>query len=157
MVDEGNRVDECRGSQGPRGDDGLRRVGPGRADARPEGLGGSRSATGRLGEAVAAEYLGRLGYRVVQTNVRTRHGELDIVAWEGDVLAFVEVRTRRGPQYGTPEESITRAKRQKLAELAEAYLQTLPEPPPACRIDVVVVDLGPGARVRRVELIRDAV
>ncbi len=119
--------------------------------------GDERRATGRRGEAIAAEYLTRLGYQIVQTNVRTRYGELDIIAREGEVLAFVEVRTRRGSALGSPEESITPRKRRRLTELAEAYLQTLPEPLPPCRIDVVAVDLGPGGIVRRVELIRDAV
>lgn len=120
-------------------------------------MGDSRRATGRRGEAIAAEHLAGLGYRILQTNVRTRYGELDIVAREGDVLTFVEVRTRRGSTFGSAEESVTPQKRRRLTELAEAYLQTLPEPPPLCRIDVVVVDLGPGDSVRRVELIRDAV
>ena len=118
---------------------------------------GDRRSTGRRGESVAAAHLGSLGYRIVATNVRTRNGELDIVAWDGDVLVFVEVRARRGAGFGTPEESITPRKRQRLVTLAEEYLQGLPDPAPPCRIDVVAVDLGPGDFVRRIELIRDAV
>ncbi len=118
---------------------------------------GGRRATGRRGEEIAAAHLVSLGYQILATNVRTRYGELDIVAREGEVLAFIEVRTRRGAGFGSAEESVDWRKRQKLTALAEAYLQPLPEPPPPCRIDVVVVDLGPGGSVRRVELIRDAV
>ncbi len=121
------------------------------------GMTNRRQATGRRGEALAAEHLRGLGYEILRTNVRTRYGELDIIAREGDALVFVEVRTRHGGALGSPEESVDLRKRRRLAELAEAYLQTLPEPPPTCRIDVVVVEIGPGERVRRVELIRDAV
>ncbi len=116
-----------------------------------------RRATGRRGEALAVAHLTGLGYEVLATNVRTRYGELDVVAREGEVLVFVEERTRHGGALGTPEESITPRKRRRLVELAEAYLQTLPEPAPPCRIDVVAIDLGPAGVVRSVELIRDAV
>lgn len=116
-----------------------------------------RRATGRLGEETARAYLLREGYQILEANYRSRHGELDLVARDGDVLVFVEVRTRRGAAYGTPEESVDLRKRRKLTELAEAYLQTLPEPVPTCRIDVVVVELGPGRSVRRIDLIRNAV
>ena len=62
---------------------------------------------GNLGERLAAGKLTEMGYRVICTNWRCEIGELDIVAWHGDCLAFIEVRTRRGGRAGTPEESIT--------------------------------------------------
>ena len=115
-----------------------------------------RRALGRRGEDLAAEYLAGLGFRIVGRNVRTRYGEMDIVAREGETLVFVEVRSRRDDRLGSPEESVDARKQAKLVALAEAYLATLPEPPVACRIDVVVVEVRAGA-VRRLELIRDAV
>jgi putative endonuclease len=115
-----------------------------------------RRALGRRGEDLAAAYLAGLGFEILGRNVRTRYGELDIVARESETLVFVEVRSRRGDRLGSPEESVDARKQAKLVALAEAYLAELPEPPPACRIDVVVVEIRAGA-VRRLELIRDAV
>ena len=113
--------------------------------------------TGQLGERIAAEHLRRQGYSIVATNVRTREGELDIIAKDGETLVFVEVRARRGTGLGTPEESVDQRKREKLTMLAEAYLQSLAEQPADCRIDVVAVELGPGGTVRRVDIVKGAV
>jgi putative endonuclease len=115
-----------------------------------------RRALGRRGEDLAAAHLAGLGYEILGRNVRTRFGELDIVARDGATLVFVEVRSRRGDHLGSPEESVDARKREKLVSLAEAYLATLDEPLPNCRIDVVVVEFR-GEDVRRLELIRDAV
>ena len=115
-----------------------------------------RRALGRRGEDLAAGYLAELGFEILGRNVRTRYGELDIVARERETLVFVEVRARRDDRLGSPEESVDARKQAKLVALAEAYLATLPEPPAACRIDVVVVEIRAGA-VQRLELIRDAV
>ena len=115
-----------------------------------------RRALGRRGEDLAAEHLAGLGFEILGRNVRTRYGELDIVAREGQTLVFVEVRSRRNDRLGSPEESVDARKQAKLVALAEAYLATLPEPPSACRIDVVVLEIRAGA-VQRLELIRDAV
>lgn len=82
-----------------------------------------RHALGKLGEQLAADYLRRQGYRIHETNFRCPFGELDIVASEGDVLAFVEVRTRCGDAYGSAQESVTPRKQRKLVQVAEAYLQ----------------------------------
>ena len=115
-----------------------------------------RRALGRRGEDLAAGYLAELGFEILGRNVRTRYGELDIVARERETLVFVEVRARRDDRLGSPEESVDARKQAKLVALAEAYLATLPEPPAACRIDVVVVEIRAGA-LQRIELIRDAV
>lgn len=116
----------------------------------------SRKALGRLGERLAARTLAAQGYRIRERNWRCPTGELDIVAEDGDVLAFVEVRTRRGREFGSPEESITPAKRTKLVELAAIYVQEN-EWPGDWRIDVVAVELTAGGHLLRVEIIRNAV
>jgi putative endonuclease len=112
---------------------------------------------GRRGEEIAAAYLGGQGYRVLARNWRCPAGELDIVAREGETLAFVEVRTRRGDRYGTPEESITPAKQTKLVELAQTYLQEHNLADEKWRIDVVAVEMDRRGRVMRLNLIRNAV
>jgi putative endonuclease len=106
----------------------------------------SRRALGAAGERLAAAYLTRAGYRIVERNWRCAFGELDLVASLGATLVFVEVRTRRGPTFGSPEESLTPRKRARLARLADAYLATLAEAPATWRIDFVAVDLDAHGR-----------
>jgi len=79
------------------------------------------------------------------------------VAEKGEYLVFVEVRTRRGRSFGTPEESVTYSKAEKLIDLAHAYLQTHDALPAFWRIDLVAVELTPNRQISRMELIENAV
>ncbi len=117
----------------------------------------NRKALGEFGERWAREYLERNGYRILETNFRCREGEIDIVARCEDSLVFVEVRTKTGSRFGTPEESVTVAKQERLAAVAMSYLQAHNDPPTEWRIDVVAVEVSPRGRVVRTELIRNAV
>lgn len=117
----------------------------------------TRRELGKFGERLAADYLRRHGYSIRETNYRCPVGEIDIVANEGECLVFVEVRTRRGRELGLPEESITPAKQAKLVEVAQTYLQERGENATDWHIDVVAVELTPGGRLRRIELIKNAV
>jgi len=128
---------------------------PSRRNAR--GTPGERQETGRLGEQMAARYLQSLGYAIVETNYRTRFGEIDIVALDGDVLVFVEVRARHGRSFGLAEESLTPRKRERLVQLSECYLQAHPTSPPACRIDVVAIALGSAGNADDLQLIKGAI
>ncbi len=129
------------------------------------GTASERGRTGRLGEEIAVQRLTALGYRVVERNFRTREGEVDIVAWDGDELVFVEVKARRDRSYGLPEESITRAKAEHLVLAAQSYLERMEEESPRApgapaidwRIDVVAIEFGPGGGVRRFEVLKGAV
>ena len=116
-----------------------------------------RKELGDWGERLAADYLRRQGYVIRETNFRCPVGEIDVVAEKGDYLVFVEVRTRRGQAFGTPEESVTLAKAEKLIDLAHTYLQSHDNLPPFWRIDVVAVELTPSGRISRVEHIENAV
>ena len=116
-----------------------------------------RKAVGELGEKMAAEYLQKRGYHILETNFRCREGEIDIIARDKDYLVFVEVRTRTGSEFGTPEESITATKKEKLVSLALAYLQTHSDLPSLWRIDVVAIKLDQDGKVSRLELIQNAV
>jgi putative endonuclease len=122
-----------------------------------------RQRRGRLGEDAAVAYLESCGYRIVDTNVRLGArrdglpGELDIVAWDGPTLCFVEVKARRsGPT--TPIEGITRAKQRRIARLALAYaaraglLDSASDV--SMRFDIVSVVLrrGIGESVSRIDL-----
>jgi putative endonuclease len=121
-----------------------------------------RRSLGRHGEEIAAAYLTGLGYELIVRNWRTRAGELDIIARDGDWLVFVEVRARRAarggrpPAMGSPEESVTPRKQMRLVAMSEAYLFELPWPGP-WRIDVIALELWPDGNVARLNHLRDAV
>ena len=116
-----------------------------------------RKEVGSRGEKLAADYLKKRGYKIVQRNFRCREGEIDIIAQQGECLVFVEVRTKKGSSFGTPEESVTLCKREKLISLASAYLQACDNPPASWRIDVVAVELTPDNKVSRLEHIENAI
>ena len=117
----------------------------------------ARKRLGRAGEAIAADHLRRRGYAIQEMNYRCPVGELDIVARDGEWWAFVEVRTRRGRAFGTPEESITPAKQRKLIELAQTYLQEHELSDVPWRIDVVAVQMDRQGKLQRINLIKNAV
>ncbi len=120
------------------------------------GGGRSRQRLGALGEELAARELLRRGYVIHQRNWRCAAGEIDIVAQQEGSLVFVEVRTRRGDQFGTPEESITPSKQAHLIAAAQTYLQ---EQTLECdwRIDFVAVELSPRGELLRVDVLENAV
>lgn len=98
-----------------------------------------RRSLGNRGEELAATYLEEKGYLVLQRNYRSGAGEIDIVAQDGGCLVFVEVRARSTKEYGTPEESITLSKAQRLIEVAQGYLQERGESAGGWRIDLVAI------------------
>ena len=101
-------------------------------------------AAGAQAEALAAAHLAAAGLAIVERNWRRRVGEIDLVARDGDVLVFVEVRLRRRSDYGGAGASITAAKRARMVAAANAYLARL-SPTPECRFDAVLMDsLDPG-------------
>ncbi len=117
----------------------------------------NRQETGKLGEKLAQKFLKKRGYRIRETNFHCRWGEIDIVAQQKDYLVFVEVRTKSSLDFGTPEESITQSKKEKLIALALAYINTHQNLPPLWRIDVVAVEVDQKGKVNRIELIQNAI
>lgn len=115
-----------------------------------------RQGLGRRGEDLAARNLSGKGYELVARNWRCPYGELDLVCRDGETLAFVEVRTRRGRTLGTPEESITARKQERLALLAEAYVQAT-DWLGDWRIDVVAVEMDGRGRLIRLDHYENAV
>ena len=122
------------------------------------------SAKGRLGswgERQARLHLEAKGYQILATNYRSRSGEVDIVACEGDELVFVEVKTRRGSTFGRPEEAITATKAERLAVVAEEYLQSTSDGQYSSgtpwRIDLVCLDLDRRGRLQSIVHIPHAV
>jgi putative endonuclease len=123
------------------------------ASLRPEAQGESEIPDlGVRGENLAYWYLRQAGYTVVARNWRARSGagELDLVGWEGPILAFVEVKTRTSQAAGPPEEAVTPNKQKRVIKGAREYLRQLRRKPLGCRFDVVSVSFHPeeGLQVR---------
>jgi len=78
-------------------------------------------ATGKLGEEIAKDYLKRKGYKIIEQNYKTKYAEIDLVTKKGKELVFVEVRTKKGEDFGTPEETLDKRKLRKLWGNAKAY------------------------------------
>lgn len=104
-----------------------------------------RHDLGERGENEAVRYLRKEGYAIVERNVRTRLGELDLVARQGDILVFVEVKTRSSGSFAAPELSVDGRKQRKLLELASAYMAGQGRGMD-CRFDVLGIILGPSGR-----------
>ncbi len=104
----------------------------------------NKMALGTRGEQLAKEYLVKRGVSIFAWNVRTPYGELDLIGFQGELLVFFEVKTRRTRTFGYPEESITAAKREHLVSSALSYIQEHPELPCQWRIDVISINLDPG-------------
>ncbi len=111
---------------------------------------------GRLGEDLAARYLQSQGYTILERNYRCQGGEIDLVAVEGSCLVFVEVRTRRSRRFGTPEESVTPWKKERLLRAAQSYVAERGWEG-FWRIDLLAIEVSPRGSVRRINLIKNAV
>ena len=94
---------------------------------------------GRWGEEHAALHLQGMGYELVARNWRSEHGEIDLVARQGNTWVFVEVKTRRTQDFGAPQEAVTAVKQRRLLEAAQAYLAAHDLDDVAWRIDVVAI------------------
>ena len=116
-----------------------------------------RRETGIKGEKLACDFLGMNGYDILETNYRCAEGEIDIIAKQGDTLVFIEVRTKRSEQFGSPEESITPTKMNKLRAVAAHYGQNRDNLPVSWRIDVLAIQMERDGKVSRMELIENAV
>ncbi|MCC6187805.1 MAG: YraN family protein [Anaerolineales bacterium] len=117
----------------------------------------ARVRLGQRGELLAAERLAALGYQIVERNYRCPYGELDLITRQGETWVFVEVRTRQGERFGTPEESFTPRKRAHLIAAAQHYLQLQALEEVSWRIDAVAVALGADGRLQRLDVIENAV
>jgi putative endonuclease len=117
----------------------------------------TRRTLGWRGEDYAAQYLIDHGYALRARNWRCSAGEIDLVTEKDNRLIFVEVRTRRGDRLGTPEESITPAKRARLIAAAQTYLAEHSQIDRDWRIDVIAIEIGSRGEVKRCTLIENAI
>ncbi len=94
---------------------------------------------GNAGEQLAMAHLKRLGMEIVEMNYRYGHGEIDIIARDGETLVFCEVKGRKTDEFGEPEYAVTPRKQQQIRRIAEAYLYEHEIKEQDCRFDVVTV------------------
>lgn len=78
---------------------------------------------GTLGEDIAAHMIMERGYTILERNFRCKYGEIDIIATDGELIIFVEVKTRRTKRFGLPEEAVGQIKQNRLRQLAALYLE----------------------------------
>jgi putative endonuclease len=116
-----------------------------------------RHSIGLLGETLAREFLKRKGYKILETNYRCREGEIDIIAQHKGTLVFIEVRTKSNLEFGFPEESITFVKSEHLKQAALHYTQSHDNTSDSWRIDLIAVELDSHDKVKRIELIENAI
>ncbi|MCL4339150.1 YraN family protein [Patescibacteria group bacterium] len=97
---------------------------------------------GKIGEDEAELYLKKKGYLIIERNFRKQYGDIDIVALKEKTLVFVEVKTRTGTSFGSPEDSITSYKLRNLVKSAQFYKLYHPRLPDSLRIDLIAVNLS---------------
>ena len=124
--------------------------------SKPKAKKGTPQANvGRAGEEIATAFLLDLGFTVLTRNYRKRFGEIDIIAEDGEVLVFVEVKTRRSDRFGSPFEAVHARKQQRMAKAALAYIGSNGQHDRAARFDVIAVRLKQDAPPQ-IEHIRNA-
>ena len=111
------------------------------------------NSLGKEGEEFAVRFLKKEGYRIIDKNYRTPFGEIDIIADDGGVLVFIEVKTRSGDIFGFPFEAVDRKKRDTIRKVALCYLKKIRKEP-AARFDVLSIDFEGGKK--KVAHIKDA-
>lgn len=97
----------------------------------------SNISKGKFGEDITCEYLLLHNYEVLERNYRNRYGEIDIIAKKGELICFVEVKTRTSEDFGRPSEAVNYTKQQKIKNLASYYLTKFPDF--SARLDIAEV------------------
>jgi putative endonuclease len=113
----------------------------------------ARKIFGSHEEARAADHLVSIGYQILARQYRSRVGEIDLVARDGDEVVFVEVKARRSNAYGYPEESVTESKLQKILRMGEYFLREHKCTEAPFRIDVIAIE-GQGYQAKLTHLKR---
>lgn len=108
---------------------------------------------GRRAEIQAIDHLRTLGYRIVTTGYRSKTGEIDVIAWDADVLAFIEVKARQNAE--PPEDAVGFTKQQRMRRAAKAYLSKHHLEDVQYRFDIIAVTALPGVKPE-FRLLRDA-
>jgi putative endonuclease len=110
---------------------------------------------GSRGEEIASAHICRLGYVILQRNYRSRSGEIDIIARDGETLVFAEVKTRRSDRFGSPEAAVTYRKQGQISRVAQEYLARENLFDTSARFDVVAVFIPDNGQVQ-IQVIKNA-
>lgn len=110
-----------------------------------------RRLFGNWGEDAATLYLKQHGYSVVQRNYRTKLGEIDIIASDGESIVFIEVKSRKSRKFGAPYEAVTTRKQQQILRVAQEYLVKNGGIDQSVRFDVISVESGNEFSVEHIE------
>jgi putative endonuclease len=113
-----------------------------------------RHQFGKAGELIAARFLRKMGYHILEQNYRTVLGEIDIIARDRDTLVFVEVKARTSGRYGNPKSAVTPRKQRKISMVALHYLKSTSQSRVKARFDVVAIHSAGTAP--QIELIKNA-
>lgn len=117
----------------------------------------SSRLSGAPGEEAALRFLLRKGYRLVERNVRSRWGEIDLVCRKGSTLVFIEVKSRRSLSAGHPLEALTPAKQARLRRATSIYMMRSEHPEASYQIDLVAILLDQEGRVQEITHLENAV
>ena len=113
--------------------------------------------SGKSGEDAAVKFLRRHGYEIIERNYHGSRYEVDIIAREGGVLSFIEVKTRAPGKFLSGAEAVNHEKQRRIAQAAQHYLMTHPqEHSSVCRFDVVLLEAAAGKRPKAKALLRNA-
>lgn len=115
---------------------------------------------GKQGEEIAADYLQKQGYKLLTKNFKSKLGEIDLICLDpptgsGQVLVFVEVKTRWSKEFGEPEEAVTPWKIRSIIKTGQYFSILHPELPEALRIDVVAISMDNDEKVEKIKLIKN--
>jgi putative endonuclease len=112
----------------------------------------NRRRQGEFGEKLAAQYLEKNGYRILEQNYRFERAEIDLIAEDGDELVFVEVKARSSKSFGEPEDAVTEQKENQIRSAAEGYLFENNIEDRTCRFDIIAVEFKNGiADIRHIK------
>ena len=115
----------------------------------------STIAVGKKGEDVAVAFLKKQGYKIIERNFKKKHGDIDIVALDGQTLVFIEVKTRHSKSFGPPLEAIPPWKVKGLVKSAQFYHMLHPDLPDLLRIDAIGIDYSESATSPKIELVKN--
>ncbi|MBM3242581.1 YraN family protein [Candidatus Poribacteria bacterium] len=116
----------------------------------------SQKQLGKIGELLAVKFLKQKGYQIIEQNYRSAWGEIDLIAQDGDVLVFVEVKTRCSLKFGAPQVAVTNSKQRKMSKAALEYLQERDGFDYVCRFDVISIVFPPDPSEPIIEHIENA-
>lgn len=114
----------------------------------------SKKAFGETGEEMAIAFLKEEGYKIVERNYKTPFGEIDIIAYDGAMLVFLEVKARRNPTFAIPQLAVNQKKQQHIIKAARGYLFSKKIKDKGCRFDVIAISIFDNTR--KIELFKNA-